>query len=53
MPMIKASILMIVSIKRNGKINLTQVCRLIFTIANEGRIKPVGARKDIKHMPNI
>ena len=35
----------------SGIINLNQVFKLIFTMASDGRISPVGARKDIRHMP--
>ena len=35
----------------SGIINLTQVFKLMFTIASEGSISPVGARNDMRHMP--
>lgn len=35
----------------SGIINLNQVFTLIFTIASDGSNMPVGASKDIRHMP--
>ena len=39
------------SIISSGIINLNQVFKLIFTMASDGSISPVGARNDIRHMP--
>ena len=32
-------------------INLNQVFKLIFTMASDGSIRPVGARNDMRHIP--
>ena len=42
---------MMVSHISSGIINLNQVLRLIFTMASDGSIRPVGARNDIRHIP--
>ena len=42
---------MIVNTISKGIINLNQVFKLIFTIASDGKIRPVGARNDIRHIP--
>ena len=42
---------MMVSNISSGITNLNQVFKLIFTIAREGSIRPVGARNDIRHIP--
>ena len=42
---------MMVSIISSGIINLNQVFKLIFTMASDGSIIPVGARNDMRHMP--
>ena len=39
------------SIISSGIINLNQVFKLIFTMASDGNISPVGARNDMRHMP--
>ena len=40
-----------VSIISSGITNLNQVFKLIFTMASDGSISPVGARKDMRHIP--
>lgn len=52
MPITNASIQMTVSNTNKGIINLTQVFKLILTIASEGKMRPVGAKKDIRHIPS-
>ena len=42
---------MMVSMMSSGIINLNQVFKLMFTMASDGSISPVGARKDMRHMP--
>jgi len=40
-----------VNIISKGIINLNQVFKLMFTMASDGSISPVGANRDIRHMP--
>lgn len=40
-----------VSMISKGIINLNQVFKLIFTMASDGSTSPVGATKDMRHMP--
>ena len=44
---------MSVMINNRGMINLNQVFKLTFTIAREGSNSPVGAKKDMMHIPDI
>ena len=40
-----------VSIINSGIINLNHAFKLIFTMASDGSISPVGARNDMRHIP--
>ena len=51
MPITSEAIAMMVNIISNGITNLNHVFKLILTMANEGRIRPVGARKDMMAIP--
>jgi hypothetical protein len=51
--MINAIIQIAVIMRSNGIINFIQVFKLIFTMARLGSIKPVGAMKDMIHIPYI
>jgi len=44
---------MMVNIISSGIINLNHVFKLILTMASEGNIRPVGARKDMMAIPYI
>ena len=53
MPITKAAMQMMVYKISKGMINLNHVLKLMLTIASDGNTRPVGARKDIRHIPYI
>ncbi len=53
MPTTSATAQINVSMIKNGIMNRSQVFILTFTIASEGSNNPVGAMKDMIHMPYI